>query len=92
MDIGSVRLHERHLHSDPPTTAEVAACVGRHRRGPRRLPGLPARAATVVGVAGTITTVAAGVLDLPAYDREAIDQAVLARRRRSTPWRTGCWR
>ena len=27
MDIGSVRLHERHLHSDPPTAAEVAACV-----------------------------------------------------------------
>jgi exopolyphosphatase/guanosine-5'-triphosphate,3'-diphosphate pyrophosphatase len=35
-------------------------------------------ARTVVGVAGTITTIAAGVLDLPAYDREAIDQAVLA--------------
>ena len=28
-------------------------------------------------MAGTITTVAAMVLDLPAYDREAIDQAVL---------------
>ena len=27
MDIGSVRLHERHLHTDPPTAAEVAACV-----------------------------------------------------------------
>ena len=27
MQIGSVRLHERHLHSDPPTAAEVAACV-----------------------------------------------------------------
>ena len=27
MDIGSVRLHERHLHSDPPTADEVAACV-----------------------------------------------------------------
>ena len=27
MDIGSVRLHERHLHSDPPTAAELAACV-----------------------------------------------------------------
>ena len=30
-----------------------------------------------MGVAGTVTTVAAGVLDLPAYDRDAIDQAVL---------------
>ena len=27
MDVGSVRLHERHLHSDPPTAEEVAACV-----------------------------------------------------------------
>ena len=27
LDIGSVRLHERHLHSDPPTEAEVAACL-----------------------------------------------------------------
>ena len=32
----------------------------------------------MVGVAGTVTTVAAGVLGLPAYDRDAIDQAVLA--------------
>ncbi|MBI2246268.1 MAG: exopolyphosphatase, partial [Nocardioides sp.] len=31
----------------------------------------------VVGVAGTITTVGAAVLDLPAYDRDALDQAVL---------------
>ena len=37
-----------------------------------------ARAATVVGVAGTVTTVAAAVLDLPAYDADAIDQQVLA--------------
>ena len=36
-----------------------------------------AHARTVVGVAGTVTTVAAGVLDLDAYDREAIDRAVL---------------
>ena len=39
----------------------------------------PEEAATVVGVAGTVLTVAAGVLDLPAYDRDAIDQTVLPR-------------
>jgi exopolyphosphatase/guanosine-5'-triphosphate,3'-diphosphate pyrophosphatase len=55
-----------------------------------------------VGVSGTVTTVAAAVLDLPAYDRDAIDQAVLATddvhavvgrlvamtvaRRRTLPW------
>ncbi|GCD91310.1 Ppx/GppA phosphatase family protein [Nocardioides sp. LS1] len=78
MDIGSVRLHERHLHSDPPTAAEVAACVADIDAHLDACPVPPAGAATVVGVAGTVTTVAAGVLDLPAYDREAIDQQVLA--------------
>ena len=78
MDIGSVRLHERHLHSDPPTAAEVAACIADIDAHLDACPVDPARAATVVGVAGTVTTVAAGVLDLPAYDREAIDQAVLS--------------
>lgn len=78
MDIGSVRLHERHLHSDPPTAEEVAACVADIDRHLDACPVDPALAATVVGVAGTVTTVAAGVLDLPAYDRDAIDQTVLA--------------
>lgn len=78
MDIGSVRLHERHLRSDPPTMAEVNACVRDIDRHLDACPVSPARAATVVGVAGTVTSVAAGVLDLPAYDRDATDQAVLA--------------
>jgi exopolyphosphatase / guanosine-5'-triphosphate,3'-diphosphate pyrophosphatase len=77
MDIGSVRQHERHLRSDPPTKAQVNACVADIDRHLDACPVSPADAATVVGVAGTVTTVAAGVLDLPAYDRDAIDQAVL---------------
>lgn len=78
MDIGSVRLHERHLRSDPPTMDEISACVRDIDEHLDQCPVDPSRAATVVGVAGTITTVAAGVLDLPAYSREAIDQAVLS--------------
>ncbi|MCW2611768.1 MAG: Ppx/GppA phosphatase [Cryptosporangiaceae bacterium] len=78
MDIGSVRLHERHLHSDPPTPAEVAACVADIDAALDACAVSPADAAAVVGIAGTVTTVAAGVLDLPAYEREAIDQQVLA--------------
>ena len=78
MDIGSVRMHERHLRSDPPTADEVAACVADVDAHLDSCPVDPAPAATVVGVAGTVTTVAAAVLDLPAYDRDAIDQAVLA--------------
>jgi exopolyphosphatase/guanosine-5'-triphosphate,3'-diphosphate pyrophosphatase len=77
MDIGSVRLHERHLRSDPPTSAEVAACVADIDAHLAASPVDPGLAATVVGVSGTVTTVAAAVLDLPAYDRAAIDQAVL---------------
>jgi exopolyphosphatase/guanosine-5'-triphosphate,3'-diphosphate pyrophosphatase len=77
MQIGSVRLHERHLHSDPPTTAEVAACVRDIDAALDECPVDPAGAATVIGVAGTVTQLAAGVLGLVAYDREAIDQVRL---------------
>lgn len=77
LDIGSVRLHERHLHGDPPTEAEIAACVAdidAHLDGS----GIPlGRARTVVGTSGTIKTLACGVLALDSYDREAFDQAVL---------------
>ena len=78
MDIGSVRLHERHLHDDPPTAAQVAACVADIDAALDASPVPIGDAATVVGVSGTVTTVAAGVLGLPAYAREAIDQQVLA--------------
>ena len=77
MDIGSVRLHERHLHDDPPTDAQVRALLDDVDAALAACP-VPAReAATVVGVAGTVTTVAAAVLDLPAYDRDLLDQQVL---------------
>jgi len=77
MDIGSVRLHERHLHSDPPLESEIAACVADIEAHLDGCPVSPAAAASVVGVAGTILTVAAGVLDLSTYDRAFVDQAVL---------------
>ncbi|MEQ6903217.1 Ppx/GppA phosphatase family protein [Nocardioides sp. YIM 152588] len=81
MDIGSVRLHERRLGGDPPTAEQVAACVAdidAALDAARDEAGVdPATAAGVVGVAGTVTTVAAGVLDLPAYDPDAIDGAAL---------------
>jgi exopolyphosphatase/guanosine-5'-triphosphate,3'-diphosphate pyrophosphatase len=77
MDVGSVRLHERHLHSDPPTAAEVEACVSDIEAALDSCSVDPAAAATVVGVAGTILSVVAGTLDLPAYDLEVIDQAAV---------------
>ena len=78
-DVGSVRLFERHLATDPPTYQEVTACVTdieEHLDRAVEQVDL-ASAATVVGIAGTVTTVAAAVMNLPAYDREAIDQQVL---------------
>jgi exopolyphosphatase/guanosine-5'-triphosphate,3'-diphosphate pyrophosphatase len=77
MDIGSVRLHERHLAGDPPSRAEWDRCdrdVDDHLAGC----GLDlATAQSVVGTSGTIKTLACGVLDLPCYDRDRIDGAVL---------------
>ncbi len=73
MDIGAVRLHERHLHDDPPTPAQVAACLA---DVDRHLDGCPvplADARSVIGTSGTIKTMAAGMLDLPVYDRDAVD-------------------
>ncbi len=75
LDVGSVRMRERHLHSDPPTEAEIAAAradVENNLDEADRTVGL-GRTRTIVGVAGTITSITAEVLGLEAYDRDAID-------------------
>ncbi len=78
MDIGSVRLHERHLHSDPPTRAEVAACVADIDRHLDYCGVYQLRTRTAVDTSGTIKTIACGVLALGSYDRDAFDGAVLS--------------
>lgn len=78
MDIGSVRLHERHVHHDPVDAVEIAAIVADVDAALDACPVDPAAAATVIGVAGTNTTIAAGTLGLEAYDRAAIHGRVLA--------------
>lgn len=77
MDIGSVRLHERRLGGDPATADQVEACVADIDGALDECSVDPADAASVVGIAGTITTIAAGVLGLEAYDRSRIDRQVL---------------
>ncbi|QYJ02463.1 Ppx/GppA family phosphatase [Nocardioides panacisoli] len=77
MDIGSVRMTERHLHADPPTAEEVAACVADIDAVLDSSPVDPGEVGSVVGVAGTITQIAALTLGLPAYERERTDKAVL---------------
>jgi exopolyphosphatase/guanosine-5'-triphosphate,3'-diphosphate pyrophosphatase len=73
-DIGCVRVTERCLHTDPPTAAEVASArdVVRERLG-EALGVVPVeRAHTWVGVAGTMTTIAALAQNLTRYDSAAI--------------------
>lgn len=78
LDIGSVRLHERHLHSDPPSQAEIDAAAMDARAALERAAAVVplGRTATLIGVAGTITTTTAHAMRLPSYDRASIDGAV----------------
>ena len=69
LDIGSMRLTERFLPNDPPTARELAACRLAVRLALDEHAGaLDVRHA--IGVAGTITTIAA--LELERYDRERV--------------------
>ena len=66
-DVGSVRLTERHVRSDPPTRDELDAL--RLRRRCERCAALaPAGSRQVVGIAGTMTTLAAVSLAMAPYD------------------------
>jgi exopolyphosphatase/guanosine-5'-triphosphate,3'-diphosphate pyrophosphatase len=74
VNIGCVRMTERHFQSDPPTQDEIAIA----RRDIQNAIDIAyasvdiKSAKTLVAVAGTATTVAAAALDLPEYDRYAI--------------------
>jgi exopolyphosphatase/guanosine-5'-triphosphate,3'-diphosphate pyrophosphatase len=78
LDIGSVRLFERHVHSDPVSATEMT-CVERDialalSNAPKLEPG-----ATLVGVAGTVTQLAALELKLTPYDATRVHGRQLAR-------------
>ena len=74
VDVGCVRLTERHLHSDPPRPDEVQAAEADIRAALALVAAdVPvAETRTLVGLAGSVTTVAALALHLPAYDPLAI--------------------
>jgi exopolyphosphatase/guanosine-5'-triphosphate,3'-diphosphate pyrophosphatase len=78
MDIGSVRLHERHVRHDPIAPDEIAAVVADIDAALDACPVDPAAARSVIAVAGTNTTIAAGTLGLAAYDRTLIHGRELA--------------
>jgi exopolyphosphatase/guanosine-5'-triphosphate,3'-diphosphate pyrophosphatase len=75
LDMGCVRISEQFLHSDPPAAEELSNAIAMVRDlvadVPRVIPGA-LDAATLVGLAGTVTTVAAVELGLPEYDADKI--------------------
>lgn len=81
LDIGSVRLTERVKPSDPPNEDDLETMRGiaweAFATGALTVP--PQAAGTLVGVAGTTTTVQALALGLDRYDPEAIHGTVLSR-------------
>ncbi|WP_104043003.1 Ppx/GppA phosphatase family protein [Arthrobacter sp. ZGTC412] len=74
VDIGCVRLTERHLRQDPPTAEQIAAAEADVDAAIARAgQDVPLeRATAVVGVAGSITTITAHALRLPEYSPNAI--------------------
>jgi exopolyphosphatase/guanosine-5'-triphosphate,3'-diphosphate pyrophosphatase len=70
VNIGCVRLTERHLHGDPPLPAEIAATIKDIDAGlGQAAAAVPVeQAKTLVGLAGSVTTVAAIALGLDEYD------------------------
>jgi exopolyphosphatase/guanosine-5'-triphosphate,3'-diphosphate pyrophosphatase len=82
LDIGCVRITERHLAGDPPTPAQIAAATADVEAavtaGVRRM-SLDTAGGTVqlVGVAGTFTTIAAVTMGLSSYDAARIHGATL---------------
>lgn len=79
VDIGCVRMTERHLVGDPPTEAQVRASREDIRAAIARAAEVVPfdQARCVVGLAGSVTTVAAMALDLPEYDESVLHGSVI---------------
>jgi exopolyphosphatase/guanosine-5'-triphosphate,3'-diphosphate pyrophosphatase len=83
MNIGCVRMTERHFTGDQPDPGQIASAIEdideNIRQAAKTVPITEAK--TVIMVAGTATTVAAAALDLPEYDRYAIHLARISAER-----------
>ena len=79
LDMGSVRLTERHLRSDPPADAEIAAAAADiDALLDEAAEAIPLeRVASLVGVAGTVTTVTAVATGIRDYRPDATHGAAL---------------
>ena len=82
LDVGSVRFTERYLKSNPVTDEEFWACqeaIDDLIATAKPWRAQYARDLQLIAVAGTATTLAAWHLDLPKFDAEKINQAILTR-------------
>jgi exopolyphosphatase/guanosine-5'-triphosphate,3'-diphosphate pyrophosphatase len=90
-DIGCVRLTEKFLHSDPPAPEELSQAfdiVRGHLDDVARVIPSVADVRRFVGLAGTVTTMAAVELGVPEYERERIHHFVLTRAAAEDVFRT----
>jgi exopolyphosphatase / guanosine-5'-triphosphate,3'-diphosphate pyrophosphatase len=77
VNIGCVRMTERHLHGDPPAEPEIAAATADIDAALDTVAAsVPVgQARTLVGLAGSVTTVAAIAMGLPRYDAACLHHA-----------------
>jgi exopolyphosphatase / guanosine-5'-triphosphate,3'-diphosphate pyrophosphatase len=80
VNVGCVRMTERHLHGDPPSGREVAAAIADIDAALDTVAAaVPVRQARIlIGLAGSVTTVAAIAMGLPAYDAARIHHACVS--------------
>ena len=91
IDIGCVRITERFLHADPPSALELSQAitvVHAHLDDVKRLLPSVTDAVRLVGLAGTVTTMAAVEIGLRTYDPERIHHFVLTRAAAEDVFRT----
>ena len=74
VDVGCVRMTERHLTSDPPTPAQIAAATADIEAAIDRVADVVdfQGISTLVGLAGSVTTITAHALQLTTYDAAKI--------------------
>jgi exopolyphosphatase/guanosine-5'-triphosphate,3'-diphosphate pyrophosphatase len=91
VDVGCVRLTEKFILHDPPQAEELSACISLTDAYlddvVREIPAA-AEARTLVGLAGTVTTVAAVEIGLETYDRDRIHHFHLTREAAEDVFRT----
>ncbi|MGV1035970.1 MAG: exopolyphosphatase [Candidatus Nanopelagicales bacterium] len=81
VDVGCVRMTERRLHSDPPTSDEIDAATADIDAAIARAGEVVdlSAARTLVGLAGSVTTLSAIAMDLDQYDADATHGSWLSR-------------